>query len=65
MPPDELPLRVLQNAVASSGDDAAMLLEGAAPDAIYAHVPFCRHKCHYCDFYSLVDRRDRFDDFVR
>lgn len=41
-----------------------MLLEGAAPDAIYAHVPFCRHKCHYCDFYSLVDRRDRFDDFV-
>jgi len=24
-------------------------------DAIYFHVPFCFHKCHYCDFYSIVD----------
>jgi oxygen-independent coproporphyrinogen-3 oxidase len=23
--------------------------------AIYAHVPFCRAKCRYCDFYSLTD----------
>ncbi len=23
------------------------------------HVPFCFHKCHYCDFYSFVDSRDR------
>jgi len=27
----------------------------AAVDAVYLHVPFCFHKCHYCDFYSLVD----------
>ncbi|MFA9479175.1 radical SAM family heme chaperone HemW [Phycisphaerales bacterium AB-hyl4] len=20
------------------------------------HVPFCFHKCHYCDFYSIVDQ---------
>lgn len=20
----------------------------------YVHVPFCFHKCHYCDFYSIV-----------
>ncbi len=20
------------------------------------HVPFCAHKCHYCDFYSIVER---------
>ena len=31
----------------------------AVPQGIYCHVPFCFHKCHYCDFYSLVDRRDR------
>ena len=26
-------------------------------------MPFCFHKCHYCDFYSLVDRRDRLGAF--
>jgi oxygen-independent coproporphyrinogen-3 oxidase len=32
---------------------------------LYAHVPFCFHKCHYCDFYSLVDTRDRQAAFTR
>lgn len=32
--------------------------------ALYIHVPFCAHKCHYCDFYSFVDTRDRAPDFV-
>ncbi len=32
---------------------------------LYIHVPFCFHKCHYCDFYSLVDTRDRQPAFVR
>ncbi len=26
---------------------------------LYLHVPFCFHKCHYCDFYSFVDRADQ------
>ena len=26
---------------------------------LYVHVPFCFHKCHYCDFYSFVDREGR------
>ena len=30
----------------------------------YVHVPFCFHKCHYCDFYSIVDSRDRQPAFV-
>jgi len=26
------------------------------PLGIYVHVPFCRSKCHYCDFYSLAEQ---------
>ncbi len=29
------------------------------PLGIYIHVPFCRSKCQYCDFYSLTDKNDR------
>lgn len=29
------------------------------PRSLYLHIPFCTHKCHYCDFYSIVDTRDR------
>ena len=25
------------------------------PLGIYIHIPFCRSKCQYCDFYSLAD----------
>lgn len=45
-------------------DDLSPHLRDASPEAIYAHVPFCRHKCHYCDFYSIVDQRDRQPAFV-
>ena len=24
----------------------------ASPAGIYIHIPFCRHKCNYCDFFS-------------
>ncbi|MEI7657677.1 MAG: radical SAM family heme chaperone HemW [Phycisphaerae bacterium] len=37
----------------------------AAASSLYIHVPFCFHKCHYCDFYSIVDTRDRQEPFVR
>ncbi len=35
-----------------------------APTSLYIHVPFCFHKCHYCDFYSFVDSRDRQQAFT-
>ena len=38
--------------------------EDGRPRALYVHVPFCFHKCHYCDFYSLVDTRDRQEPFT-
>lgn len=36
----------------------------AAVRHLYVHVPFCFHKCHYCDFYSLVDTRERQGPFT-
>ncbi|MFZ4721730.1 MAG: radical SAM family heme chaperone HemW [Phycisphaerales bacterium] len=36
----------------------------AAFRGAYLHVPFCRHKCHYCDFYSFVDGEGRQRAFV-
>ena len=29
------------------------------PLGIYVHVPFCRSKCQYCDFYSLACKDDK------
>ena len=29
------------------------------PLGIYIHVPFCRSKCQYCDFYSVTNKEDR------
>lgn len=26
---------------------------------IYIHIPFCRHKCNYCNFYSLASTRSK------
>ena len=36
------------------------------PLGIYVHVPFCRSKCQYCDFYSVTDKDSRLmDNYLR
>lgn len=32
---------------------------------IYIHIPFCRSKCDYCDFYSLSGQEKRMDDYQK
>lgn len=32
---------------------------------LYIHIPFCRSKCPYCDFYSLTRREDLFPVYTR
>ena len=34
------------------------------PLGLYLHIPFCRSKCAYCDFYSLSGREDRMDAYT-
>ncbi|MFM8733164.1 MAG: radical SAM family heme chaperone HemW, partial [Phycisphaerales bacterium] len=53
-------------AAAVATASAADALRGAEPrfEGLYVHVPFCFHKCHYCDFYSFVDTEDRQEAFV-
>ena len=29
------------------------------PLGIYIHVPFCRSKCQYCDFYSVTTKEHK------
>lgn len=32
------------------------------PLGVYVHVPFCRSKCQYCDFYSVTTKDDKLLD---
>ena len=32
---------------------------------LYIHIPFCRSKCDYCDFYSLAGRDDAMDGYQK
>lgn len=61
MPPNSaIPLlnqRPLLSARAALGDQPRGIFGPVR--SLYIHVPFCFHKCHYCDFYSIVDKQDR------
>ncbi len=37
---------------------ALLSRKNKTPLGIYIHVPFCRSKCQYCDFYSLTTKED-------
>ena len=36
----------------------------ARPSGLYIHIPFCKSKCVYCDFYSLPRSESRMDDYT-
>ena len=52
-----------QSSACKSAADLGVVRELSRPDTspagAYIHIPFCFHKCHYCDFYSLVENRGR------
>jgi oxygen-independent coproporphyrinogen-3 oxidase len=44
------------------------LLPSVEIRGLYVHIPFCFHKCHYCDFYSITrqtpERKRHFVDLI-
>ena len=34
------------------------------PLGLYLHIPFCKSKCTYCDFYSLPRCEEKMDDYI-
>lgn len=41
-----------------------MLSQCDCSPSLYLHIPFCRSKCPYCDFYSQVADQAQIDDYV-
>ena len=71
----DLTLPILDRTAAGAREAApspATLRPAELPDVeaegLYVHIPFCFHKCHYCDFYSITrqtpERMGRFVELV-
>ena len=39
-------------------------MKAVKPLGLYIHIPFCKAKCAYCDFYSLPHSEDLMDDYT-
>lgn len=31
---------------------------------LYIHIPFCAHKCYYCDFTSFDNKNDMIEEYI-
>jgi putative oxygen-independent coproporphyrinogen III oxidase len=51
-------------AVTSDASNARPQPAAPTPYGVYVHIPFCTHRCDYCDFATWTDLEHLIDDYV-
>ena len=55
---------VVEPAVCERDVELSARDDGVVPFGVYVHIPFCAHRCDYCDFATWTDREHLIDAYV-